>query len=139
MTLDRELQARLDGMMAQVRRLATDVTTVQKRMIRVTATVTSEDGLITATVGPRGHLIDLEIDPKIYRRPNSAQLARTIVETVARAVEQSANEVQDLLESTIPEDFSPERIGEAFGVPKGMMRKHDAVILKAQQEEDEDD
>ncbi len=124
--------------MMQVRRMATEASTVQKRMMRVTAKVTSDDGLITATVGPRGHLIDLEIDPKIYRRPNSAQLAVTIVETVRQAVEQAANEVQDLLEGTIPDDFSPDRISEAFGVPKGMMRKHDAVILKAQEEEDDD-
>lgn len=131
------MRARLEQMMSQVRRMASDVNNVQKKMMRVTATVRSADGLVTATVGPRGHLIDLELDPRIYRRPNSGLLAQTIVDTVRQAVEQAANEVQDLLESTVPEDFHPDRINQALGLPKGALRQHDSVILKAREDEDD--
>ncbi|MGH3747415.1 MAG: YbaB/EbfC family nucleoid-associated protein [Micromonosporaceae bacterium] len=118
--------------------MATDMTTVQKKMMRVTATVQSADGAVTATVGPRGHLIDLKLDPKIYRRPNSGLLAQTIVQTVREAVEQAAKETQDMLEGVVPDEYHPDKMMQGFGLPKGALRKHDAVLLKEQEEEDDD-
>lgn len=136
--MDNELQSRLEGMLTQVRNMATNMNTVQKKMFRVTATVESADGTVTATVGPRGHLVDLKLDPKIYRRPNSGLLAQTILQTVREAVEQAAKETQDLLEGVVPEEYHPDKMMQGFGMPKGALRQHDSVILKAQEEEDDD-
>lgn len=135
--MEQELQARLEHMLGQVRRMASDVTTTQKKMLRITATVRSADGLVTATVGPRGHLIELELDPKIYQRPNSKLLAQTILQTVREAVEQGAKEVQELLDSTVPEEFGLLDMSQSMGFPKDYLRKHDSVVLKAQEDDDE--
>lgn len=135
--MEQELQARLEHMLGQVRRMASDVTTTQKKLLSVTATVRSADGLVTATVGPRGHLIELDLDPKIYQRPNSKLLAQTILQTVREAVEQGANQVQDMIESTIPEDFRSIDYTSSMGFPKDFLRKHDAAVLKAQEEQDD--
>lgn len=132
------MKAHLEQMMSQVRRMATDVTSTQKKMMRITATVKSADGTVTATVGPRGHLIDLKIDPKVYRRPNSALLAQTIVQTVQEAVEQALNEGQDLMQATIPEEFQFDNFAEGWGMPKGSLRKPDSVILKSLEDDDDE-
>jgi DNA-binding protein YbaB len=137
-TLDGDMKAHLEQMMSQVRRMATEASSVQKKAMRITATVKSADDTVTATVGPRGHLIDLELDPKIYRRPNSAQLAQTIVQTVREAVEQAMNEGQDLLQEVLPDEVQLDNLSESWGFPKGGLRQHDAVILKAQEDEDDE-
>ncbi len=136
--MDGDMKARLEQMMSQLRRMTTEAGSVQKKAMRITATVKSADDTVTATVGPRGHLIDLQLDPKIYRRPNSAQLAQTIVQTVREAVEQAMNEGQDLLETVLPEEIQLDNLSEAWGLPKGGLRKHDAVILKAQEDDDDE-
>jgi DNA-binding protein YbaB len=72
----------------------------QGRAIRVTEK--SPDGLVAATVGPRGELIGLDIDPRAFRRPDSRQLADAIVETVAKAASKARDKVVELFEPLIP-------------------------------------
>lgn len=45
----------------------------------------SEDERVTATVGPDGRLVDLMIDPRVFRRPDSERLCQLILELTARA------------------------------------------------------
>lgn len=45
----------------------------------------SDDGLVSVTVGARGELTALDLDPRIYRRPDSTALAESIVDTIAKA------------------------------------------------------
>jgi DNA-binding protein YbaB len=130
------LRARVDEMMAQVRRMTHEMGDTRKKILEVTATARSEDGLVTATVGPRGHLLELEIDPRIYRRPNSALLAQTIVETVRVAVEQAGQEVFQLLDSFAPEGIGPDAVMKSIGMPDDLVRQHDADVLKAREAQD---
>jgi DNA-binding protein YbaB len=128
-----DVKARVDQMMAHVRRMTHEMGDVQNKLIRITGTASSADGLITATVGPRGHLISLEIDAKIYRRPDSALLAQTIVDTVRQAIEQASEEVQKLYEEFVPEEFGARKIMAGIGLPKDLMRQHDADVLKSRE------
>jgi hypothetical protein len=64
----------------------------------------SSDGLVQATVGPRGQLIDLRIDHEGYRRVDADDLARAIVTTVRSAAERTAGEVETLLAGDLPPD-----------------------------------
>ncbi|MFI7227278.1 YbaB/EbfC family nucleoid-associated protein [Nonomuraea angiospora] len=62
----------------------------------------SRDGLVSVTVGPRGELVRLDLDPRIYRRPEARQLADTIVETAQRAAAGARERVTEILEPVIP-------------------------------------
>jgi DNA-binding protein YbaB len=50
-----------------------------------------------AVVGPRGQLVELEIDPRVYRRPDSQALAAAIVATATRAGADVDAQVQEIL------------------------------------------
>src|SRR4051812_21342052 len=68
------MRARADELMLQFDRMRSGVGDLQRKLKAVEATVTSEDGLVTATVGPRGQVVKVEFDPRIYRRPDSREL-----------------------------------------------------------------
>ena len=72
----------------------------QARAVQVTEK--SRDGLVSVTVGPRGELVRLDLDPRIYRRPEARQLADTIVETAQRAAAGARERVTEILEQVIP-------------------------------------
>ena len=92
-----QLQGRLLRMMEEGPRLAE-----QARAVQVTET--SDDGLVAVTVGPRGELVRLDLDPRIYRRPDSRQLADTITATVQRAARAAEDQVVQLLSPLADED-----------------------------------
>lgn len=83
-----ELQARFD-------RLREGYADLQRTVLAVRGTATSDDGLVTVTVGPNGQLVDLELSPRIYRRPDARRLAETIVETVMAAAGEAAGKVAE--------------------------------------------
>lgn len=68
----------------------------------VQVTQKSRDGLVTVTVGPRGDLVRLDLDPRIYRRPDSRELADTITETVQKAVAAARDQVVETFSSIVP-------------------------------------
>jgi DNA-binding protein YbaB len=68
----------------------------------VQITETSRDGLVSVTVGARGELVRLDLDPRIYRRPDARRLADTITETAQRAVARAQERVMEIFEPVIP-------------------------------------
>ncbi|MGP3911075.1 YbaB/EbfC family nucleoid-associated protein [Nonomuraea sp. 10N515B] len=72
----------------------------QARAVQITEK--SRDGLVSVTVGPRGELVGLDVDPRIYRRPDARHLADTIVETAQRAAARARERITEILESVIP-------------------------------------
>lgn len=78
---------------------------LQREALRVTGVAWSDDRLIKAVVGPRGHLLELEIDPRVYRTPNSKALAATILGTVRAATEDAMAKTQQILERSVPADL----------------------------------
>lgn len=61
---------------------------LQEQVGAATASAESDDGLITATVGGRGELLALTLDPRVFRVADSRLLAARITRTVRDAVEQ---------------------------------------------------
>ncbi|MER6575468.1 YbaB/EbfC family nucleoid-associated protein [Nonomuraea sp. NPDC001023] len=79
----------------------------------VQVTETSKDGLVSVTVGSRGELIRLDLDPRIYRRPDARRLADTIAETTRLAAERAQERVTEIFEPVIPrEDFEAHLSGD---------------------------
>ncbi|NUP04160.1 MAG: YbaB/EbfC family nucleoid-associated protein [Nonomuraea sp.] len=79
----------------------------------VQVTETSRDGLVSVTVGSRGELVRLDIDPRVYRRPDARHLADSITETARRATERAQERITEIFEPVIPrEEFQAHLDGD---------------------------
>lgn len=68
----------------------------------VQTTETSPDGLVSVTVGARGEIVRLDLDPRIYRRPDARRLADTIAETARKAAAAAQERIVKIFEPVIP-------------------------------------
>lgn len=68
----------------------------------VQVTEKSPDGLVAVTVDARGDLIRLDLDPRIYRRPDARSLADVITDTTHHAAEKMRQRVVEIFEPVIP-------------------------------------
>jgi DNA-binding protein YbaB len=124
--VERPNWAALEGMFNDLKRVTAELPNLQRRMLEVTGVAWSDDRTIKAVVGPRGHLMELEIDPRVYRKPNSKALAATIVATVRSAIEDAARQSKDIYDEGLPSDMRQDAGGE-FNLTK-LMQSHDADI-----------
>jgi DNA-binding protein YbaB len=118
----------LSAMFEDVKRSYAGIGDAQRKLLTVTGTAWSEDRMVKAVVGPRGHLLELEIDPRVYRRPDSAALAASIVATVRVAVQDVTRQTAAIVEGSLPRDLG---IGEIGGMGLStLLRSHDADVLR---------
>jgi DNA-binding protein YbaB len=89
-------QAQVDELLAGYRRSREQLTSVRRSLRALTASESSPDGLVTATVDGRGSLTALVITEQAYRTHRPTELAALIVDasrSAAAAVGRSAAEV----------------------------------------------
>ncbi len=98
------LRAWAEELIGQFGRLRAGTADLRAELAAITATARSADGYVTAVVGPRGNLVRLTLDPRIYRRPDSHRLASTITETIQRAADEAAAAVTRACAPYLPED-----------------------------------
>jgi DNA-binding protein YbaB len=99
---NRALRARFDEVFGQYQRLRSGMDELQRKLAAMQVTAESDDGYVRATVGPRGQLVRLTLDPAIYREADADALAKKITATVQRATEQSADQVQRIVADYLP-------------------------------------
>lgn len=101
----------MDGLKAFAESLRTQFQTMtekgpelamQARKLRQSAS--SGDGLVTVTVDSKGALVELKLDPRIYRQPDSTELAATIMSTIKLAASAVQEKVIKTMSAVIPED-----------------------------------
>ncbi|TMR99647.1 YbaB/EbfC family nucleoid-associated protein [Nonomuraea basaltis] len=68
----------------------------------VQITEKSRDGLVSVTVGARGQIVGLDLDPRIYRRTDARHLADTIIDTVHRAAARAQERIAEIFDPVIP-------------------------------------
>jgi hypothetical protein len=78
------------------------------------------------TVNARGELMELELDPRIYRRPDSKALADTITATLRRASAEAADRVAELCKPLLPESEVRAHLNQDID---GMFRRIDSATL----------
>jgi DNA-binding protein YbaB len=105
-TADRDanqgIRDRLTEVYGQYARLRSDLDDLQRRLASLRVSCVSDDGLVRATVGPRGQLVDLSLDRGIYREADSDRLARTIVATVREAASRTAGQIEEMMSGYLP-------------------------------------
>lgn len=95
-------EAALMNVLSDLQNALKDTAATQRRLLEITGTAWSDDRLIKAVVGPRGQLIDLEIDPRATQRGNSQALGRTIVTVVKAAAENAMAQTREILAEDMP-------------------------------------
>ncbi|WP_326549390.1 YbaB/EbfC family nucleoid-associated protein [Micromonospora sp. NBC_01813] len=96
--------------LGEYQRLAEKVRSLRDGVDRISATAYSPDGLITAVVGGRGELLDLVLDPRIYRDHDAEALASAVADTIRDAAAQAENDAVRLTEQFVggPADRRPD-------------------------------
>jgi DNA-binding protein YbaB len=94
------------GHLQQIER---DVSQMRRTVAGTTGTAESADGLIEATVGMRGELVDLVLDPRIFRTPDADALA----EQIRTAVNEAGQTAQETVRRELVQ-FLPKDAGKAF-------------------------
>src|SRR5690349_24283 len=115
----------LRSMLGDLQKATAELPNVQRRMLQVTGTAWSPDRMIKAVVGPRGHLLELDIDPRVLRQPNAKALSSTIIQTVRAAVEEAGKRSSEVLEESLPADMRASAAGDL----SAYIGKHDADTL----------
>lgn len=115
------LRAYAEELQGRFQKLTTEGPKLQAQARAVQVTEKSQDGLISATVGARGELIRLDLDPRIYRRPDSRELADTITDTIKAAGVKAQERVLEVFEPLIPrEEMQQHMDGDLEGVLERM-------------------
>ena len=99
---NRELRARFDDVYGQYQLLRSGLDTLQTRLAELRVTRRSADGQVTATVGARGEVIEVELTPTVYRERDAGALGRKITETIRAAATAAADATRDLVAETVP-------------------------------------
>jgi DNA-binding protein YbaB len=93
-------------------RLARKVQEAHRELDEVRATADSDDGLVTATVGGRGELLELTLDPRAYRDTDT--LAVTIRNTITDAAEAARRRAFEINRPFLHRDADPDRVDVTF-------------------------
>jgi len=136
--VERPQWSALQGVIQDLNRSLDTIEETRQQILEVTGTAWSDDRLLKATVGPRGQLIELDIDPRVFRNPNSKALSASIITTVRAAVEDANKKTSKLVEKVLPDDR-----GLGLGVGRDdetamdrMMRSHDSELPTILKKED---
>jgi len=102
--VNRALRERLADVYGRYDRLRSEMDELRERLASLQVSAVSADGLVQATVGPRGQLIDLHLHREACRSLDPDDLAQAIVATARQAAEQTAGKVAALMAGYLPPD-----------------------------------
>ena len=95
------------AILGHLQEIERDVRRMRQAVADATGTAESAGGLIEATVGVHGELVDLTLDPRLYRTPDADALA----EQIRTAVNEAGRNAQEKLRR----DLTPCLPGDADG------------------------
>ena len=117
-----------------------ELTGVREEMLAVTGTAWSADRTVKVVVGPRGQLVDVDIDPRIYRKPDPKALAALIVATTRVAVARAMAATQEIIDRQLPQAKDMLRAAPIPGVPtQRLLGSHDADLRTIMGNDGDDD
>lgn len=124
----------MDDLMDQLRETSENMAATQQRMASLTGVAWSTDQKVKVEVGPRGQLIDIEIDPTVFRKPDSHALKESIIEANTAAVKEVAQQVQDIMDEIIPPEVAElrEQLHPGEADPNFDVMRTDAEIVAEQ-------
>ncbi|MFC7593238.1 YbaB/EbfC family nucleoid-associated protein [Nonomuraea antimicrobica] len=82
------------------------------RLNEVSHTARAADGMVTVTVGPRGQVRSITLDPRVYRKLSPSELADTIMDQIGAATGEVSARTRELVEPLMPAGL---RYDDIFG------------------------
>jgi DNA-binding protein YbaB len=114
-----EWQAHIDELLAEYRQKQADLKKLQETMASAEATVTAADDMVTVRVGPQGRLLDLQFNPRVYRRLSPSELAEAVLTAVQEATARVGDQVRTAMEPLRPDNAPYEAVaGEGLDLSK---------------------
>lgn len=103
-------RAQVEELLADYHRSREQLASVHCRLGAVSATESSDDGLVTATVSARGVLTGLVIADSAYERYRPAELAAQIVRVAGAATVTAFTDASELLTPVLPSGTDPQAL-----------------------------
>lgn len=103
-------RAQVEDLIAGYRRSREELGAVQRRLVTIQETVTSDDGLVTVTVSSSGTLLSLDIAESAYRELRPPELAALIIRTTALATARVTRAASEVLAPVLPADTDPDAL-----------------------------
>lgn len=98
--------AALQGLMEELDRTLERIPETQRQLMELTGVAWSGDGMVKAVVGPRGQLLDLEIDPRVFRRPDAGALKMSIMGAVTAAIQKVNEQSREIILGQVPPELA---------------------------------
>jgi DNA-binding protein YbaB len=105
------MRAQVERLEAHLAELRAGHDQLQRSIREVQVTVTSADQLVTVTVDARGQVERVELDSRIYQRPDSRHLAATITATIQQASAEAMAQVTELVRPYLPSEAVQAHLG----------------------------
>lgn len=96
----------LRGLMDELDKAMTNLPDTQQQLMSLSGVAWSDDRMVKVEVGPRGQLVDLEIDPRVFRKPDARALRASILAATRAAVQQVADKTQEIVLGQIPPEVA---------------------------------
>jgi DNA-binding protein YbaB len=97
-----EMRAEIQSMLNEYRDMRARMVSLTSELAALTATASSADGIVTATVNPHGEMVALSIDERIVRRTGLAPLVPSILEATGRASREVRARARGALQDFLP-------------------------------------
>lgn len=112
-----EFRLTIESLAKEYNRQAGELRAAYGKLSELTGTAESRDGMVSVTVGPRGQVQDIKLNPRVYRKLSPSQLARAIMDQIGAATEQVADQTKNLMAPFMPEGLPLEEVlGEGASI-----------------------
>ncbi|WP_327087372.1 YbaB/EbfC family nucleoid-associated protein [Nonomuraea sp. NBC_01738] len=107
----------VEGLAKEYNRQVGELRTAYGKVSELTGLAETRDGMVRVSVGPRGQVQDITLDPRVYRKLSPSQLAHAILEQIGAATEQVADRTRELMAPFMPAGLPLEQVlGEGASV-----------------------
>ena len=104
------LRSRIEQLLGAYDRVKANVGQMRQRLAEAEGRAETKDGSVKVTVGPRGELRGLQLDPRAYRRFSPSELAAEILELTGQATRDVQRKVGEAMAPFLPEGVSVEQL-----------------------------
>ncbi|MCK2214694.1 YbaB/EbfC family nucleoid-associated protein [Actinomadura sp. ATCC 31491] len=130
-----EFRLTIEALAKEYNRQAAQLRQAYTELSELAVTAESRDRMVSVTVGPRGQVQGIKLDPRVYRKLSPSQLARSIMEQIGAATEQVAGRTKELMAPFMPAGLPLEDVfGEGASVESFLPQP-----VKLPSEEDEEE
>ncbi|MFB4317477.1 YbaB/EbfC family nucleoid-associated protein [Actinomadura sp. 21ATH] len=99
-----EWQAHIDELLEKYSEQRERLKDMQAKLAAVSATGEAADGMVKVTVGAQGQLTKVELDPRVYRKLASEELAEAVLAASQDAVRQTEGQRREAMAGSVPQE-----------------------------------